>query len=73
MKKKCLRRGLLSVAIATAMSVTSVYIQADIIIGVAGPHTGPNAAFGEQLWKGAEKAAADLNRAGGLTENKLNW
>ncbi len=35
-------------------------------IGVAGPHTGANAAFGEQLWKGAEQAAKDINAAGGV-------
>ena len=35
-------------------------------IGVAGPFTGPNAAFGAQLQKGAEMAAADLNAAGGV-------
>jgi branched-chain amino acid transport system substrate-binding protein len=35
-------------------------------IGVAGPFTGPNAAFGAQLQKGAEQAAADINAAGGV-------
>ena len=35
-------------------------------IGVAGPFTGPNAAFGAQLQKGAEMAAADINAAGGV-------
>ncbi|MGY2996905.1 branched-chain amino acid ABC transporter substrate-binding protein [Mesorhizobium sp. URHB0026] len=39
---------------------------ADILIGVAGPITGPNAAFGAQLQKGAEQAAADINAAGGI-------
>lgn len=35
-------------------------------IAVAGPFTGPNAAFGEQMWRGAELAAADLNAKGGV-------
>ena len=35
-------------------------------VGVAGPHTGANASFGEQLWRGAEKAAKDINAAGGV-------
>lgn len=35
-------------------------------IAVAGPHTGPYAAFGEQFWKGATQAANDLNKAGGI-------
>jgi len=37
-----------------------------IKIGVAGPHTGGYAAFGEQFWKGAEQAAKDINAAGGI-------
>lgn len=40
--------------------------QADIKIGVGGPFTGPNAAFGAQLQKGAEQAVADINAAGGI-------
>ena len=35
-------------------------------IGVAGPLTGPNAAFGAQLQKGAEQAVDDINAAGGV-------
>jgi branched-chain amino acid transport system substrate-binding protein len=35
-------------------------------IGVAGPFTGPNAAFGEQMRRGAAMAIADLNAAGGV-------
>jgi len=33
-----------------------------VVIGVAGPY----AAFGEQLWKGAEQAAKDINAKGGI-------
>ncbi|HPQ95324.1 MAG: branched-chain amino acid ABC transporter substrate-binding protein [Thiothrix sp.] len=40
-------------------------------IGVAGPHTGAYAAFGEQLWKGAEAAANDINEAGGIDGKKI--
>jgi branched-chain amino acid transport system substrate-binding protein len=40
--------------------------QAQIKIGVAGPITGPNAAFGAQLVNGAEQAVADINAAGGI-------
>jgi len=35
-------------------------------IGLAGPLTGPSAAFGEQLWRGAQQAAQDLNASGGI-------
>ncbi|TYL46807.1 branched-chain amino acid ABC transporter substrate-binding protein [Marinomonas sp. IMCC 4694] len=62
MSNAVIKKTLLSLAIAGAVTVA----QADVVIGVAGPHTGAYAAFGEQLWKGAEKAAADINAAGGL-------
>lgn len=35
-------------------------------IGVAGPLTGPNAAFGAQLRNGARQAVEDINAAGGI-------
>ena len=44
---------------------------ADIKIGVAGPITGPNAAFGAQLKNGAEQAVADINAKGGVNGEKL--
>src|SRR5215470_15549529 len=44
---------------------------ADILIGVAGPLTGPNAAFGAQLKNGAEQAAADINAAGGINGQQI--
>ena len=43
----------------------------EIKIGVAGPHTGANAAFGAQLWKGAEAAAVDINAAGGINGDQI--
>ena len=42
-----------------------------IKIGVAAPMTGSEAAFGEQFRKGAEKAVADINAAGGVNGKKL--
>ena len=44
---------------------------AEVVIGVAGPITGPNAAFGAQLQKGAEQAAADINAAGGINGEQI--
>jgi len=41
--------------------------QAQIKMGVAGPLTGPNAAFGAQLKNGTDQAVADINAAGGIT------
>ena len=40
--------------------------RADILIGLAGPITGKNAWFGEQMERGAAMAVADLNAAGGV-------
>ena len=44
---------------------------AQIKVGVAGPMTGPNAAFGAQLKNGAEQAAADINAKGGINGQKI--
>jgi len=44
---------------------------ADILIGVAGPMTGPYATFGEQMKAGAEQAIADINEAGGINGEML--
>ena len=44
---------------------------ATIKIGVAAPMTGAEAAFGEQFRRGAEKAVADINAAGGVNGHKL--
>ena len=44
---------------------------AQIKMGVAGPLTGPNAAFGAQLKNGAEQAVADFNAKGGINGQKI--
>src|SRR3984893_7759251 len=44
---------------------------AQIKVGVAGPITGPNAAFGAQLKNGADQAVADINAAGGILGQKI--
>ncbi len=40
--------------------------RAEVLIGVAGPMTGTNAWYGEQMQRGAEMAVADINAAGGI-------
>jgi branched-chain amino acid transport system substrate-binding protein len=40
-------------------------------MGVAGPITGPNAAFGAQLKNGADMAIADINAAGGIMGQQI--
>lgn len=61
---------LTSIALGSVVAFAGV-AQADIKVGVAGPLTGPNAAFGAQLQKGAEQAAADINAAGGINGEKI--
>jgi branched-chain amino acid transport system substrate-binding protein len=58
--------------LAVAVSLASASgAAAQIKIGVAGPLTGPNAAFGAQLKNGAEQAIADLNAKGGINGQKI--
>ena len=45
--------------------------QAQIKMGVAGPVTGPNAAFGAQLKNGTEQAIKDINAAGGIMGQQI--
>src|SRR5271165_3796379 len=44
---------------------------AQVKIGVAGPVTGANAAFGAQLVQGTQQAVDDINKAGGILGEKL--
>ena len=61
---------LTSIALGAVLALSGV-ARADIKVGVAGPLTGPNAAFGAQLQKGAEQAAEDINAAGGINGEKI--
>jgi branched-chain amino acid transport system substrate-binding protein len=62
MKALWLSGAVLAAGLAFAGSAQA----ADLAIGVAGPLTGPNAAFGAQLQNGAQMAADDINAAGGV-------
>ncbi|AMS40268.1 branched-chain amino acid ABC transporter substrate-binding protein [Aminobacter sp. NyZ550] len=66
-----MKKSLLSAVALTALVAFSGSAWADIIVGVAGPITGPNAAFGAQLQKGAEQAVADINAAGGINGEQI--
>ncbi len=61
----------LSGAVLAAGLVFAGAAHADILIGVAGPLTGPNAAFGAQLQNGGQMAADDINAAGGVLGQKI--
>ncbi len=66
--KKLLLSGV-ALGFAAALSVSVAW--ADVSIGVAGPISGQYASFGEQLKRGAEKAVADLNKAGGVNGEQI--
>ncbi len=66
-----MKKSLLSAVALTALVAFGGSAWADIIVGVAGPITGPNAAFGAQLQKGAEAAAAAINAAGGMNGEQI--
>ena len=66
-----MKKTLLSAVALTALVAFGGSAWADIVIGVAGPITGPNAAFGKQLTDGVEQAAADINAAGGIMGQQI--
>lgn len=59
-----------SAALSLGMLVSGAAF-ADITVGVAGPFTGSNASFGDQLKAGAIQAAEDINAAGGVNGEKI--
>ena len=63
-------RGTL-IGAAAAIALAAGTAQAEIVIATAGPMTGPYAAFGEQMKRGAEKAVADINAAGSVLGQTL--
>jgi branched-chain amino acid transport system substrate-binding protein len=65
-----MKRYLLS-GVVFAAGLALATAQAEIKIGVGGPITGPNAAFGAQLQKGAEMARDDINAAGGINGEQI--
>ena len=65
--KKLLLSG---IALGAALAFSGA-ANAQIKLGVAGPITGPNAAFGAQLKNGVEQAVEDINAAGGILGQKI--
>jgi len=59
-------RSLFVFLIATLMLSGALPAAAQVKIGVVGPLTGPNAAFGAQLRTGADQAMQDINAKGGV-------
>jgi branched-chain amino acid transport system substrate-binding protein len=59
-------RRLIVLAMVVLAGAVGGPARADILIGMAGPITGANAWYGEQLERGAARAVADINAAGGV-------
>src|SRR5690554_7941770 len=68
--KKSLRLHAVALALTCALPF-GLQAKEVVKIGVAGPFTGANAAFGEQLWIGATAAATAINEAGGINGKEL--
>lgn len=67
MRKFTIKKYVVAALVSGCLGAAQGAVAADTIkIGVAGPHTGSNAAIGEQFWRGASQAAADINASGGI-------
>ena len=64
-------RTSLAVPIALAAVLSAPIAGAEVLIGGAGPMTGKDAWFGEQMERGAALAVADLNVAGGVLRQQV--
>jgi branched-chain amino acid transport system substrate-binding protein len=64
------KHWLSGVVLAAALAVSGA-ASAQVKLGVAGPITGPNAAFGAQLTNGTQQAVDDINKAGGILGQQL--
>jgi branched-chain amino acid transport system substrate-binding protein len=60
------RWALLLASFLSAVVLSATPLRAEILIGVAGPITGRETWFGEQMERGAAQAVADLNAKGGV-------
>ena len=67
-----LRLALAAAVAVAALGTSPLRAEDSIPIAVAGPFTGPVASIGEQMRRGAERAVADLNAAGGVLGKKLD-
>ena len=64
------RRAIIG-AIAGTVLLVMGSARAEVKIGVAGPLTGPSKVFGAQFRNGASQAVEDLNRSGGILNQKI--
>jgi branched-chain amino acid transport system substrate-binding protein len=68
-----MKKSLFSTAaiLALGCGLAAAPAHAQVKIGVAGPLTGSNAAFGTQLKTGADQAVKDINAAGGVDGKQI--
>lgn len=59
-----------ALALAAGLGFAGV-ASADVLFGLGGPLTGPNAAVGAQMAKGIEKAVAKINADGGMNGEQI--
>lgn len=64
-------RMIVQMMTAALMTAAVGVARADIMLGVAGPMSGPNAAYGEQYRAGVETAVERINANGGVLGQKL--
>ena len=64
--------GTLAGLILTVLLGAAQPAAAEILIGAAGPFSGPNAALGEQLRRGVQMAVDDINATGGIRGEPLS-
>jgi branched-chain amino acid transport system substrate-binding protein len=67
-----MQRKLVVTALTAATLACAGAASAQIKLGVAGPISGANAAFGAQLRYGVEQAVEDINAAGGVLGKKIS-
>ena len=60
-----------SVAATSLLGATAALAQSTYKIAVAGPLTGAAASYGEEMRRGAQQAADDINAAGGINGKKI--
>uniref|UniRef100_UPI00406CCBC5 branched-chain amino acid ABC transporter substrate-binding protein n=1 Tax=Rhodoferax sp. GW822-FHT02A01 TaxID=3141537 RepID=UPI00406CCBC5 len=66
-----IQKSLVGAALLTAFAMTSGAWAQNVKIAVAGPMTGGAASYGEEMKKGAQMAADDINAAGGINGKKV--
>lgn len=66
-----IQKTLISAALVTAFAASGAAWAQNVKIAVAGPMTGGAASYGEEMKKGAQMAADDINAAGGINGKKI--